>query len=300
MSVLESAGAVSEFLRTCRPRAEAPRIRVLMVTPDYYCVEYAINPHMKDASGRLKRVDPARAREQWRRLVSLYTTLGHEVICLPGEQGLPDLVFAANQSLPFWDASRGQPAVLMSRMRSPFRSGEVEIFARWFRDEGYRVWEPPPQPFEGNGDCLPDPKFPLWWGAYGERTDREAYSYVTRVTGSAVAVLELVEPEFYHLDTCFCLLGPDTVAIQPTAFSAGSLSSIRARFSDVIEVGREECLTAFATNAHCPGGQDVILHPGAEGLTRELARRGYRAHEIDVGEFHKSGGSVFCLKMMCY
>ena len=32
----------------------------------------------------------------------------------------------------------------------------------------------------------------------------------------------------------------------------------------------------------------------------ELARRGFDVHEVETGEFLKSGGSVFCLKAALY
>ena len=43
-------------------------MKLLMVDPAHYDVRYAINPHMRGADGSLKKVDRARAREEWEAL----------------------------------------------------------------------------------------------------------------------------------------------------------------------------------------------------------------------------------------
>jgi N-dimethylarginine dimethylaminohydrolase len=297
---IASPEALKAFLSQSPPLASPPRNRVLMVTPDHFTVQYAINPYMTDEKGKLRQVDRERARAEWQGLVSAYTRLGFDVVCLPGEPDLPDMVFAANQSFPYWDAKEGRAAVVLSRMRSDFRKGEVEVFRRWYEEEGYLVLDPPAHHFEGNGDCLPDPSFPLLWGAYGPRTELSVYSDLIRRTGFSVVPLELVHPDFYHLDTCFSLLGPDTVALLPEALAPDGLRLVRDRFSKVIEIDLAECRGRFAGNCHSPNGKDVLLHPGADRFRGALEKQGFRTHEIPTGEFLKSGGSVFCLKMMCY
>jgi N-dimethylarginine dimethylaminohydrolase len=41
---------------------------------------------------------------------------------------------------------------------------------------------------------------------YGQRSAREAGAHIQRLLDLEVILLELTDPWFYHLDTCFCPL----------------------------------------------------------------------------------------------
>jgi N-dimethylarginine dimethylaminohydrolase len=285
------------------PRAVCPAFRrVLMVSPEYFRVEYAINPYMKSAGGELKQVDVARAMEEWQRLREAYIRLGVPVIVLPGEKNLPDMVFAANQGFPFRDPKSGRTSCLMSRMRSEFRRGEVPFFKRWFEANGYETLEleTPGVFFEGNGDAHLHPGLPLVWGGVGPRTTLEAQEEIARRFDLAVVPLELRSPDFYHLDTCFTLLNAETVAYLPDAFSPSSRKLVEAGFRNVIPLGYDECHRYFSGNCHCPNGRDVLIQEGNRRFNALLERAGFTVHELDTSEFMKSGGSVFCMKMMIF
>jgi N-dimethylarginine dimethylaminohydrolase len=114
----------------------------------------------------------------------------------------------------------------------------------------------------------------------------------------AVVPLRLVDPLFYHLDTCFCPLpdGVHAVAYEP-AFDAGSLATLRRSFH-LLPVTEEEA-RAFACNAVClreRGGEThYVCHPTSDRLRHSLAAVGVGVVEVDVSEFHKAGGSVRCM-----
>lgn len=281
------------------PRPYPDSKDILMVSPDHYRIEYAINPFMKDENGNLKTVDAAKARDEWQRLKWVYEDIGLTVTVLPGEASLPDMVFAANPAFPFFDRETGQKCVLMARMRDPRRQGEVPFYKHWFTANGYRVFEleSPKYTFEGNGDALVHPKLPLVWGAYGPRTDRAAYEEITRRFGLEVILLKIQREEFYHLDTCFSILSPKTVALVPSAFSKESLAIIHQVFDEVIAIDETEAIQNFAGNCFCPDRRDVLLQKGSPKLLKLLDKAGFEAHEVETGEFIKAGGSVFCLKM---
>src|SRR4051812_45522803 len=113
---------------------------VLMVSPEDFDVRYAINPHMKDASGAMNRIDRALAASQWGALKAAYELLSLPVSLLPSHPDFPDLVFCANQTFPFRGRD-GNPAVLLSRMFAEQRRGEVELLADWCRARGMTVQE---------------------------------------------------------------------------------------------------------------------------------------------------------------
>ena len=71
---------------------------VAMASPEHFDVLYEINPHME---GNVGNVDLERARQQWSELQAVYTALDISVHTVAGKPGLPDMVFCANQTLPF-------------------------------------------------------------------------------------------------------------------------------------------------------------------------------------------------------
>ena len=101
--------------------------RILMCPPDYYGIEYEINPWMSVQKGADRpRSNPA----QWRALHRTLVELGVEVELLDPVEGLPDLVFTANAGLVFSDL------FIPSKFRYKVRQGETPRFEAWFARPG--------------------------------------------------------------------------------------------------------------------------------------------------------------------
>ena len=271
--------------------------RVLMTTPDHFEVAYVINPHME---GHIGAVDVARARVQWDGLRAAYERLGVEVSTLSGLHGLPDMVFCANQTLPAIGPD-GEHVAVLSRMHAPERRDEVVAYARFFESEGYRAQaldDDLPGTFEGMGDAIWHPGRRLLWGGYGFRTELAVYECLAETLGVPVLPLALHDPDFYHLDTCLCPLDERTALVYPDAFTDEGMTTIRAHFERVIEAPEDEARRLFACNAHSPDGETVLIQRGCTATNARLREAGYRVEELDTDEFLKSGGSVFCMKVM--
>ncbi|MEM1054851.1 MAG: arginine deiminase-related protein [Bacteroidota bacterium] len=271
--------------------------RVLLTSPDHFEVAYVINPHM---AGNIGDVDPALARRQWDALREAYERCGMEVSIVEGQLGLPDMVFCANQTLPY-QTPGGELGAILSRMHAPQRKPEVEHYARFFEARGYEVTglDPDlPGDFEGMGDALWHPGRYLLWGGYGYRTDRQVYDRLESAMGFHVIPLRLEDPDFYHLDTCLCPLDEHTALIYPGAFDEEGLVAIRSHFARVLEVPEREARELFACNAHCPDGRHVLIQQGCTETNAMLLEAGFEVVELDTSEFLKSGGSVFCMKLM--
>lgn len=274
--------------------------KVLMVTPENFDITYAINPHMKDASGNLNKVDQKRATKQWQSLKSAYETCAVETITLPGSAGLPDMVFAANQSLPFLD-NTGQVCSLMSTMASKERAAEVDFFRQWYEEHDYTVFDLTGDlQFEGEGDALWQHPYPLLWCGYGFRTNPHVYEEMSERFGFNCALVELKDPAFYHLDTCMSILSGETALICKEALTPNAIDMITSAFETVITVSRQEAIDYFCCNCHSPDGKHVILQQGSKQFVSALMSHGFIPIEIDLSEYQKSGGSVFCLKIMVY
>lgn len=271
--------------------------RVLMVKPTYFDVEYVINPHMK---GQIGDVDKIQAQNEWEHLVDGFKELSLDVQILEGEKGLPDMVFCANQSLPFCDKD-GNKKIVMGMMRTPQRKPEVDAIENWFETQDYEILHldtKKTQYFEGMGDAIWHFKRQLLWGGYGFRSSITALEQVSDLLNVPVIALELTDEAFYHLDTCMCILNETTVLIYPDAFTDDGLKLIRKLFDKVIVATKYEAVKFLAVNATCPDGKNVFIQQGCTDVNKNLRDAGFSVHEFSTYEFLKSGGSVFCMKLL--
>jgi len=271
----------------------------LMVTPKHFSVEYVINPHMAQNVGTVNKME---ARNEWNVLKSTFEQIGINVHVIEGEEGLPDMVFCANQSLPFIGES-GDKHVFMSIMHDDERKEEVPYIEQWYRQNGYEIHyldENEIDDFEGCGDAIWHTGRRLLWGGYGYRSSVQAYESISETFELPVIALELVDEDFYHLDTCFCVLDDSSVLIYPEAFTREGLELIDSVFETVIKASKYEATKLFACNATCPDGKNVIIQQGCTDANKNLRDAGFSVHEVSTYEYLKSGGSVFCMKMMVW
>ena len=266
-----------------------PEQHALMADPAEFDVLYAINPHMRPGT-----VDRSRARSQWETLRSALTDLGLQVHVVPAAEGLPDLVFTANQSFPVRDGSN---RVLLSRMAAHQRQPEVGHVDRFWRQLGCST-EPleGEAGFEAGGDALWFPGRRLILCGVGPRTHRPALTALAEQTGAPVVALRLQSPDFYHLDTCLCPLDERCALYAEGAFSEQDVSRLYALFPESVRIPREEALATFACNGAVVRGH-YLVHPGAPTAERAARQRGLVVRHIDTSEFLKSGGSVTCLHL---
>ena len=125
-------------------------------------------------------------------------------------------------------------------------------------ERGYEIiWLPNNLYFEGEGDALFGGDA-LFCG-YKFRTDINSHRAIADIFGCLVISVELVDPRFYHIDTCFCPL-PDGGAMWfPAAFDEYGQRAIRDRLPNLIDVPEEEA-AGFCCNAvvlgqrHRPAG----------------------------------------------
>src|SRR2546427_1737510 len=147
--------------------------------------------------------------------------------------------------------------------------------------------------FEGEGDALFGGDA-LFCG-YKFRSDIKSHRVVAEMLGCLVVSVELVDPRFYHLDTCFCPL-PDGAAVWfPAAFDEYGQHAIREHVSDLIDVAPEEAMH-FCCNAVVIE-RDIVVPEGAPKLVAALTGRGYRCHQLPMTEFLKAGGACKCLTL---
>jgi N-dimethylarginine dimethylaminohydrolase len=277
--------------------------KYLMCPPKYFGIDYSINPWMNVAD----KVEHAEAVSQWKNLVDTIETFGKVKLMEP-ENGFPDLVFTANAGL-FWPNNynimdaKGAGQVLLSDFKYKERQGETNYYERAFGKLNYRTVRFPKingASYEGAGDSLWDKDNRILWQGSGFRsspvTSYEIKKWLDPELPNIIS-LGLVNPNFYHLDTCFCPLKDGDVIAYEDAFDGNSWLKIKANTKFVIKVNKEEA-EAFACN--CIHYNKIIVIPKLpfySNLKGRLKNRGYSVHEVDMSEFMKSGGACKCLTL---
>ena len=262
--------------------------RILMCPPDYFQVDYVINPWM---DGHTDTLDLGLARAQWQQLREAIAAHA-EVVELEPRPGLPDLVFTANAG--FVHGRRAVPSHFMPHERRP----EEPFLRAFFEAEGFEVHVLPDNiAFEGAGDALIDRGGPWLWAGYGFRTEIEAHDYLRRWFDLELVSIRLVDPRFYHIDTCMCPLDGGYLLYHPPAFDEASRAEIERR------VPAEKRLPVtvenaghFACNAVNVGDQ-VFMNKAGPELVETLESCGFRVHQVGLSEFLKAGGSAKCLTL---
>ena len=262
--------------------------KVLMCPPDYFTVDYVINPWM---AGHESTLDVDLAKTQWRVLRDTIAEFA-EIAEIEPQPGLPDLVFTANAG-----AVCGNKAVASHFMPHERRPEEAH-YKKWFRDNGFDLLDLDEKiGFEGAGDCLFDRGGPWLWTGYGYRTEIEAHAEIQKFFDVDLVSIKLTDSRFYHIDTCFCPLAGGFLMYHPPAFDFDSRIAIESRIPphkrivvDTMDAGN------FACNA-INLGDTVILNTASDPLKARLMLAGFKVREVGLSEFLKAGGSAKCLTL---
>jgi ornithine aminotransferase len=288
-------------LRVAQPTAGAKRpvtAHLMMSAPEHFEVSYTINPWMDPDTWSVSAERLADdAQRGWAELKATYEQLGARVEVQPPVRGLPDMVFTANAAVVL------DRKVLLARFLCGERQGEEphnRAFFERLKARGIveQIIEPPAGlAFEGAGDAIWDPTQRLIWTGYGQRSSRDMFRAIEAVYGVPAIALELIDPRFYHLDTCFCVLSGGDVLWYPPAFSANAAAAVREI------VGTDRLIEATDEDAFNLGvnsvaiGRDVVLCHASTATRHELVRRGYRPHVVPLDSFNRSGGAAYCLTL---
>ena len=254
--------------------------KILMCDPEYFRVDYVINPWMKKGS-----VDSARAQEQWQHLKETYESLGVVVEVMPASPVYPDMVFIADQGVVHGTH------MIVSKFRYAERQGESIHAAAWFASHGFTV-EQSNVAFEGGEIISCGDSYLV---GTGFRTESGAIPFLQKKLRKKIVELSLIDERFYHLDTCLFVLDASTAFYYPPAFAPESIAWLKENISHLIVLGKEDAF-GFAANSVVVG-KHVICQVGNMKFFEQLKRCGYIPLPLDVGEYIKSGGGVHCLTL---
>ena len=261
---------------------------VLMCRSDYYFPEgisYENNKWMIKGTP----VDVQLACRQWQNLKETLDKAGLSVSLIKQPAELPDMVFTANAGLVY------NGTIILSNFRHPERRGEIKFFKEYFLSLGYQFESLPHGFFEGEGDALfCGDEFVC---GYGFRSDELGATLAGYLVEKEPVLLELVDPFFYHLDTCFCPLKANKknlIMCYLPAFDSFDQAKIE-RLGEIIPVSRSNA-EKFVCNA-VQVENKIITTFMSKRLKNALEKYGLETIEVDLSEFIKAGGAAKCLTL---
>lgn len=256
---------------------------LLMCRPDFFRIEYQINPYMD----LLKQPDHEKLIAEYESIVNAHRTAGRTVHFVEAVDGHPDMTYTANQALV-----RGKKAVLANLPKE--RAGEVPFVKSWLVANDYEVVECP-YLFSGQGDALPTGTGAVIKGR-GWRSDPKSDDFIAEFLGYRVISVQTIGPEWYDDDLTIGVLRPGLLAVCLDALDKPSQKRLLNNSElEVIPVSLEE-----AKNAACnlvSDGTTVILPEGAPNLSSKLEAAGLKVVEKSVKQLWTGGGAVRCTSL---
>lgn len=272
--------------------------KFLMAWNREFQVQSEINPWMV---GNKQQVNPIGAVTQWEQLVSTLYDCGASLSFMDvNDKSVPDIVFTANAGLVI------NGRVLVSNFRHQERKREQFYDFDYFTSQLFGEYKAVTvtakhATFEGAGDALLDNKGRLFMG-FGFRSSLEAKQEIELAFPEVlVRPLQLVDPRFYHLDTCFCPLeganGETAVMYYPGAFDDYGNYVVHNCFDSdkIIELTEDEAVV-FTCNA-VQVKNNMVLSECSTRVEKELEKLGLKVRRTPLGEFMKSGGQAKCLTL---
>jgi N-dimethylarginine dimethylaminohydrolase len=262
-------------------------MRILMCSPDYYGVEYEINPWMNIK----QKVNHTVATQQWNTLYQTITECGAEVDLVDPVAGWPDMVFTANAGLPY------DGKIILSHFKYKERQGELPYLEAWFKKQNIEILNPlainANMPFfEGAGDALFAGE--KLFAGFGFRTQFDFYKKASFLNPEQLIYCQLTDHYFYQLDTFFCPITENLAMWYPNAFSGDSKKRMEQEI-ELLIVAEDEA-KQFACNAVVID-KDIILPTRCPQISGLLAARGFVVHQCEMTEFLKAGGACKCLTL---
>lgn len=263
--------------------------RYLMVAPDHFRVEYAINPFM-DLSAQ---PDPTRTREQFEAIRAAIEAAGGTVEVLGQRADSPDMVYAMNLAFVV-EHSVVEGHAVLSHMRYAERRNEVLSAEPWFAEHGFA---PTAIGREGVGAHFEAGDAFAWRGdlvvGYGPRTEKLALKHLADELDVRVHGLEITHSGMYHLDLSFCPLDGERAMVCPAGLSDASAQRLLDLVPEPLVLTEDEAMTFCANSIVI--GRTILMPACPDRVRAQLEKWGFEIALVDVSEYVKGGGAIRCL-----
>lgn len=256
--------------------------KVLLCQPDNFSVDYIINTLMQPHS-----VDKKKAMEQWQNMAEVYRSIGIEVEVIRQPEGVPDMVFAVDHGIV-----KGN-SVLLANMRYDQRKKESQYYRKWFIDHGYELNELSNVNYFEGGDARYFNE-EIFLGT-GYRANKESAHEMSQHLDTEVIPIEIIDPDYYHIDTSFLPINSQTAFYYPPSYSEESNKVFESKIPNLIALNKTAA-EDFAANSQI-SGKDIVTQSEEPEFTAALKELGMNIHVVDVSEFNKAGGGIRCMTL---
>ena len=194
--------------------------------------------------------------------------------------------------------------LLLSHIQWVLLVSKIKQYKHYFNDRYYDVYNIKTK-FEGQGDALFSHNKNHLWIGYGFRTKKRSITNIRNIGNTPSLIihgLKLTNPNWYHLDTCFCPIGNGVLMLYEGAFDINSLKKIYKVFNNplkIIKISHDDA-TNFACNSIAVSYNNkirVIGHKYSSQLKQKVKKGDRVPIENDMSEFLLSGGSTKCCVM---
>jgi N-dimethylarginine dimethylaminohydrolase len=261
-------------------------MKIFMCKPDYFDVIHKdLNIHMQ----LLRDVNKELAIKQWDNLYTIIKSLDVEIELIDPVKNLVDMVFAANAATIY-----NNIAIIANFSAIP-RIPESTYWSEFLHKKGYTL-KYLNNNHEGQGDSLFSHNKTYLWCGSGFRSNNTCVNEISEVLYNVKVIsLKMIMPEFYHLDTCFCILDEEYILYYPDAFDESSIQKIHKVFGEKqIIVTKEEALHFICNSINV--GKNIIMNKiDDDSVTLiNLKELGFNVIQNDMSEYLLSGGSCKC------
>lgn len=261
---------------------------ILMCKPKYFdVIHYRLNDHMTMKN----KINYDKSYQQWMSLVNNLLYQGVKINYINPRKKLVDMVFSANGALVYNNKA------IVSNFNAIPRKKESDYYNNYFISNAYDTYNMNTE-FEGAGDGLFSHYRTHLWLGHGFRSNKDSKNEIADIINDHnldIHTLKLINPLWYHLDTCFCPFGEDKLLLYEKAFDKESLSKIYNVFEEknCIKVSDEDAAN-FACNSISVPNNILIGNSFTSDLKRQFKNLGYIGIENPMSEFLLSGGSTKC------
>jgi len=208
-------------------------IKLLMCPPTYLSTDIPNNAWMLAYPPEERKVDRAKAMEQWMNLYAQMVNAGALVYLVPPKEGLQDQVYTANVCARLHHTKN---TVIVSNFRAEGRAGEATEARKILEQMGYTCWWLPYY-FEGEAE-LRWLRENIYLGGYGVRAEKKALETIEK--NFNCKIIKIPETEWlYHIDCRVFPIDSYTV-VADESIPKDILGEIE-KYAEVIKVPQKLC-----------------------------------------------------------
>ena len=268
--------------------------KILVSSPRYYDLKPLCENNF---TKRNRSVNKIVAKQQWLRLIRILNSNNIEIEMIEPQKKIPNMVFSSEIGFCLNNC-----IILANYYDLDLNKIERHLhYQSYFKDKGFKLIEMP-YFFGGASDILYSHHKQHLWIGYDQRTSLKGAYYLSNLLEAhnlTINCLRLINPQFYHLNLCFCPFGGKYVMVYKNAFDAETYRLIVSIFGEnnVINLLSDEATrlvanSLFINDISGKTGGYLIGNKFGHRLRNIINKLGIQCVDIPLSEFLVGGGSA--------